>query len=161
MGNLVATIRGVMVGEREQRVGLNGVQPFVNPSTGRQDYALTAEQAAYLLNTWTQVTLSNVFHADGANSPDWAWSLERPDWESPRVWQALGSTPDLAGNYWALSAFPAPIYTRVRLGDAEALDRIVAFMSRPGPVNGGDLVEVVTEIVNETGRAISDDEWPW
>ncbi len=44
-----------------------------------------------------------------------------------------------------------------RAADSERLDRIAAFMNRPGPWNGGDVCEYVAEELRESGRRLL--EW--
>ncbi len=40
----------------------------------------------------------------------------------------------------------------------EALDKIAAKVNEPGECNGGDLVEVVSQLLPHTGRAVEDSE---
>jgi len=44
-----------------------------------------------------------------------------------------------------------------RAADSERLDRIAAFMNRPGQWNGGDVCEVVARELQESGRPITTD----
>jgi len=44
-----------------------------------------------------------------------------------------------------------------RAADGERLDRIAAFMNRPGPWNGGDVCQYVAEELRESGRRILDE----
>jgi hypothetical protein len=42
------------------------------------------------------------------------------------------------------------------LADSAALDRIAAYMNRPGPWNGGDVCEVVARELEDSGRDVLD-----
>jgi hypothetical protein len=44
-----------------------------------------------------------------------------------------------------------------RAADSERLDRIAAFVNRPGPWNGGDVCQYVAEELRESGRRILDE----
>lgn len=55
---------------------------------------------------------------------------------------------------------PAPAEpTTPTLSDADALDRLAAFMARPGGWNGGDVCEEAADLIGRTGRPHPGD-WP-
>lgn len=133
---------------------LSDVQAFPNPATGRQDYALTSGQAVWLLNKWQTVGQGRMFTVESVEQPNWTWLLSTVDHAEPLRWEALSPTASVPPERWSLAAFPLRSDFRLLRSAEGALNALHEFVNRPGPVNGGDLVEVVCELLEATGRHI-------
>lgn len=135
-------------------LALSDVLAFQNLLTGRQDYALTSGQSVWLLNKWQTAGQGRMFTVESVERPEWTWLLTAADVPRSARWEALAPTASVPPERWSLAAFPYRSNLQLLCSAECALSALHEFVNRPGPVNGGDLVEVVCDLLESTGRRI-------
>jgi hypothetical protein len=121
----------------------------------RQRTALDPAQAVRLVGAWMRVQPGRTIHTAPWRANRWTWVLTDEHGEQ-HAWYPVGYLADTDAPRWFVHTFPTPVRTRTPVSDSVALGTIHAFVNQPGGVSGGDLVDVVCEVLERAGMPVND-----
>lgn len=140
---------------KRSAIRVDDVETRWDGTAGRQRHALAPVQATRVVGAWMQAQPGRAIRYAAWRVNAWTWVLADERGEE-REWRPVEDPTGAALPLWFVHTFPWPVRTRKPISESVALSTIQAFVNRPGGVNGGDLVDVVCEVLEQAGMPVTD-----